>query len=133
MIMAAWSNLGLQLITLACLVLGVVIVKNAKIKFHSLAMLVAVVLNAISILYVMLPSAIRILVRASVNSFTFTVALHSILGIVAEILGIYFVWKWRFRKPRESCFNFRSQMKIVNFIWVGMFIVGIIIFNQLYM
>jgi uncharacterized membrane protein YozB (DUF420 family) len=122
----------LQLTALACIVIGVVYVRNVKIRFHGLTMLVAVVLNALSIIFIMLPSAIRILSGARVNSFTSAVALHSILGIVAEILGIYFLWNWRFRKPGESCFKFRNYMKIVNLMWFGMFIVGVIIFYQLY-
>ncbi|MHA2393219.1 MAG: hypothetical protein ACXAEX_14860 [Promethearchaeota archaeon] len=130
--MAQWSNFLLQLIAIGCVGLGVLYFRNVKIKFHGLTMLVAVALNALSIIFIMLPSAIRILSGARVNSFTLMVALHSILGMIAEIVGIYILWNWRFRKPGESCFKFRTQMKRVNLIWFGMFIIGIFIFYQLY-
>jgi uncharacterized membrane protein YozB (DUF420 family) len=130
--MAPWLNFILQLIAIASIVIGVLSVRNAKIRFHGLAMFVAVLLNAFSIIFVMLPSATRILVGAKVTSFTVFIALHSILGIIAEILGVYFVWVWRNRQPGESCFKFRKYMKIVNLFWFGIFIVGVIIFYQLY-
>lgn len=130
--MVPWLNFILQLFAIACIIIGVVYVRNLRIRFHGLAMLVAVVLNAFSIFFVMLPSAIRILSGASVSSFTSVVACHSFIGIVIEIIGIYFLWIWRYRKPGESCFRFRDHMKIVNLIWLGMFIVGVSIFYQLY-
>ena len=116
--MPSTPNLMIQAIITAALTLGIFYVKRRKIIPHGYVTLVAVVLNALSVIIVMLPSAVRIVSGASVNAFTLVVIVHSILGAAAIVVGVYLVAVWRLRKPGESCFKLRNYMRPLAMVWI---------------
>ncbi len=116
--MPSTPNLMIQAIITAALTLGVFYVKRRKITPHGYVALAAVVLNALSVIIVMLPSAVRIVSGASMNVFTLVVIVHSILGAAAIIVGVYLMAVWRLRKPGESCFRLRNYMRPLAMIWI---------------
>jgi uncharacterized membrane protein YozB (DUF420 family) len=116
--MPSTPNLVIQAIITAALTLGIFYVKRRKIAPHGYLTLAAVVLNALSVIIVMLPSAVRIVSGASMNAFTMVVIAHSILGAVAIVVGVYLVAVWRLRKPGESCFKLRNYMRPLAMVWI---------------
>ena len=129
--MISTYNMALQIAIFAALVSGVLYVKKRRLNLHGYLILTAVALNALSIILVMMPSAIRILSRATVDAFTASVALHSVLGLVVESLGIYVVYVWRLRKPGASCFRQRPIMRQLALFWVVSLALGAFLFLML--
>jgi uncharacterized membrane protein YozB (DUF420 family) len=116
--MPSTPNLIIQAIITAALTLGIFYVKRRRIVPHGYATLAAVVLNALSVIIVMLPSALRIVSGASMNAFTMVVIAHSILGAAVIIVSVYLMAVWRLRKPGESCFKLRNYMRPLAMIWI---------------
>jgi len=116
--MPSTPNLIIQAIITAALTLGIFYVKKRKITPHGYVTLAAVVLNALSVIIVMLPSVLRIMDGASLNAFTIVVIAHSILGAAAIIVGVYLMAVWRLRKPGESCFRLRNYMRPLAIVWI---------------
>lgn len=125
-------NLILQFGVLLILVLGVLLVTRLKINLHGYMMLAAVVLNLLSIVLVMLPSAMRILSGASLSSFTVVTVIHSAFGVVVEAMGAYIVLVWRFRMPGRTCFKLRTLMRAVTPLWILVMTSGVAIYMILY-
>ena len=126
--MPSTLNLLIQLIITSILSLGILYVRKRKIIPHGYATLTAVILNALSIVVVMLPSALRIMSGASMNIFTFVVVAHLILGTLALILGVYLMSTWRMRKPGESCFRIANYMKPLAIAWIFSTVIGVYIY-----
>ena len=116
--MPSTPNLVIQAIITAALTLGIFYMKRRKIIPHGYLTLAAVVLNALSVIIVMLPSTVRIVSGASMNAFTMVVIAHSILGAATIIVGVYLMAVWRLRKPGESCFKLRNYMRPLAMIWI---------------
>ena len=74
-------NLILQVVILVVLFAGIFQAKRKRFNHHGYLMFFVVVLNFLSILLVMGPSAARILIGASPSTFTFLVAIHSLIGV----------------------------------------------------
>ena len=94
--MPSTMNLLLQLVILGGLLYGVIMVKKGRINSHSMVIFSAFVLNTLSILFVMVPSAIRIIGGAAQSTFTLIVVIHIILGFLVEGLGAYLFFNERF-------------------------------------
>lgn len=99
---------------------------------HGYLTFAAVALNVLSVALVMLPSAVRILGRTSLSTFTVIVGVHSVLGLVALAVGIYIVLVWRFWRPGGSCFRLRSFMRPLAMVWVVTMIQGVLMYLTLY-
>ncbi len=124
-------NLMLQIVVFIMLLIGVKFVKEKTprgLKRHRRFMTYAVALNVISILLVMGPSFVAnfsaVLAEPSTISFPLTLIHHS-LGIVAEILGIIFVFK--------KFGNVRMWMRLTMSTWVISFILGMVFYFEYYM
>ncbi len=118
----------LQIAIFGALAGGILYVKKRRIYLHGYLMLAAVSLNAISIVFVMMPSAIRILSGGILNAFTLSVAVHSAIGLAVEVLGIYVVYNWRFRKPRVSCIKRRGLMRPLALFWTVSLALGAVLY-----
>jgi len=110
-------NLMLQIVVFIILLIGVKFVREKTprvLKRHERFMTYAVALNIVSILLVMGPSFVTnfsaVLAEPSTINFPLTL-IHHFLGIVAEILGIMFVFK--------KFGNVRMWMRLIMSIWVG--------------
>jgi len=129
--MPSTPNLIIQAIITAALTLGIFYVKKRKITPHGYVTLAAVVLNALSVIIVMLPSVLRIIDGASMNAFTLVVIVHSILGAVAIVVGVYLMAVWRLRKPGESCFKLRNYMRPLAMVWILSVALGAYVYYML--
>lgn len=129
--MPSTPNLIIQGIITVTLTLGILYMRKRKIVSHGYMTLTAVILNASSVLIVMLPSALRIMSGISMNFFAIMLGAHSILGAAAVIAGIYLMAVWRIRKPGESCFMVVNYMKPLAFAWMVSAAVGAYIYYML--
>jgi uncharacterized membrane protein YozB (DUF420 family) len=129
--MPSTMNLLLQVVILGVLLYGVIMVKKGRINSHGMVIFSAFILNTISILVVMLPSAIRIIGGAAQSIFSLIVVIHIILGFLVEGLGAYIITRWRFHPPGITCFSMKGLMRILTSLWVLSVILGIIVFYYL--
>ena len=105
--------------------------KKRRIYPHGYLTLAAVSLNAVSIVLVMMPSALRILSGGILNAFTVSVAVHSVLGLAVEALGFYVVCNWRVRKPGVSCTRRRDLMRPLALFWTVSLALGAVLYLML--
>lgn len=114
--LASDLNLLLQLIILVILIVGIKFgkEKTAKnLKTHGGAMTIMVVLNAIGILLVMLPSFMTNLSAVLNEPATIgfpLISIHVFFGILAEALGVTFIFK--------KFGNVRMWMRLTTGFWL---------------
>ena len=128
-------NLILQLAMLCVLIFGRSRAKGKKFGLHGRIMTVAVVLNAASLVTVMLPSlmlGLGFLVTNSTNPISIITILHAIIGTIAELLGIYLVLKWRFSKTFVECIKNKKLMNPTIILWITTALLGIILYIGFY-
>ena len=121
----------LQLLSLAILIIGFIVVKQKKHQIHGITMFAAAVLNLASILTVMLPVALR-LVYATISGFTLIFRTHILLGITVIAISGYILIDWRFQKPGPTCFQRKKWMLGLSLAWMAQVIIGILLFLRLY-
>jgi len=97
--MSSGINMLAQLVITGVLFAAILYAKRRVFRLHGTVVAVAVALNGLSILLVMVPSALRIFSGATLNSFTLIAGVHVVLGAVAQLAGMYIVWGWRLREP----------------------------------
>jgi hypothetical protein len=129
--MASSINLVFQILILLFIAVSVIIVKKSKFMTHGYLIVIAIGFNLISILMVMFPSAYRILLGASLNTFTASVVIHGAVGLLVEAFGIYIIYVWRFREPGPSCFTKRSYMGPTAMLWVLLVASGVMLYFML--
>lgn len=121
-----------QLVITGVLFAAILYAKRREFRFHGAVVAVAVVLNGLSILLVMVPSALRIFSGASLNTFTFAVGFHVVLGTVAQLAGMYIVWVWRLREPGGTCFRLGGRMRPLSWLWTLIFVLGSLVYYMLH-
>jgi len=132
---AADVNLILQLALLGLLLVGRMRVKEKNYAQHGWFMAVAVALNAVLIVVVMLPSlllGLGFIAAYPTNPASITTVIHGLLGVAAELLGIYLVLKWRFTKNVAECMKNKRLMVPTMALWTITVILGVLIYLQLY-
>lgn len=128
--LSADLDLLLQLIVLVVLIVGVKFGKEKterSLKTHGNVMIAAVVLNAIGVLLVMLPSFVTNL--SAVLNETSTIGLpltsiHMFIGILAEGLGVAFIFK--------KFGNVRMWMRLTAALWLISILLGISFYLRYY-
>ena len=128
-------NLLLQIAMLCVLVIGRSRAKGKNFGPHGRYMAVAVVLNAASIATIMVPSlllGLGFLATNPTNPISIITILHAGMGTVAEFLGIYLVYKWRFSKAVVECMKNRRLMKPTIALWATTAILGVLFYLELY-
>ncbi len=92
---AADVNLVVQLIMGAALIAGALFAKKKRYKAHAICQTTVLLLNLVMIGFVMLPSflqQVEPVLPKLVHKWYYKVAtVHAILGITAELLGLYIV------------------------------------------
>jgi len=121
-------NLILQVVILVVLFAGVFQTKRKRFNHHGYLMFFVVALNFLSISLVMGPSAARILIGTSPSTFTLLVAIHSLIGVVSEGLGVFIVLIWRIRRTEGSCYKLKNYMKALTYLWILSIIMGVTIY-----
>ena len=130
--MSPGLNLLAQLAITGILFSAIVYAKRREFRLHGLVIAAAVALNGLSILLVMVPSALRIFSGASLSGFTVAVGVHVILGTVAQLAGLYIVWGWRLREPGGTCFRLGGRMRSLSRLWTLMVVLGALVYYMLY-
>lgn len=129
-------NLILQTTALALVIIGWRRAVKKRVRQHGKIMTVAVVLNFASILLIMGPSfflGLGFIMSNPFNSISLVSISHHGLGLLAELLGIYMVYKWRFQKSFTFCYRHQNLMKIIIITWATTNILGIVIYVYLFL
>jgi uncharacterized membrane protein YozB (DUF420 family) len=126
--------LALQVAILFLLILGLPFVKGwsskKNLKRHGYSTALAVVLHTILIFIVMVPSFMNGLGEIGGLSFldAFNVSSHAVLGIIAEVLGVFLVVVWLRKGPSVmACERWRKWMMPTFIIWVVSVVGGALI------
>lgn len=131
------SDVGwrLEFVVLGILIFGrLKFVRHKGYVKHGETAAYAVSLHALSIFLVMIPS-LYYLVQTKLSILGMLILLtHVPAGILAEILGILLVIKWRFRSPPDmDCVKRRRLMKPLFWLWMFALVLGITVYLYFYL
>ena len=129
-----WSdvNLTLQLVILAALGGGAVIVKRKQLARHGYVMAACVALNTVSILIVMVPVARGLIGGQQLTQLTGLATLHAAAGVAIQAAAVYLVAVWRVRKPGPTCLRYKGWMRALAMVWAVEAALGVFIYVMLY-
>jgi hypothetical protein len=124
----------IQVIAIILLVIGVypnrIRTKNRNLIMHGFLSILAIILNLATVLSVMIPVFVDNLVSISNLSLvqSVTVWLHSVLGIVAIVLGLVIIFSWVTHPLGELGCSKTWRLMIPTFvIWAFVLVLGLAI------
>jgi uncharacterized membrane protein YozB (DUF420 family) len=120
-----------QLVSLSFLLIGFLFVKQNKLRYHGVFMFLASILNIITVLTVMLPTALG-LIETSIPGFNLLFRSHILLGLFVIGLSGYILVNWRFMEPGPTCSQNKKWMLGLSLAWMAQIIIGILLFTRLY-
>ena len=133
---AATVSLVIQIVVLGLLFFGYTLKKKQKFRQHGLTMLCAVVLHAITIFAVMVPSFVGGFSPPGAidfsNMLVVIAMVHAVTGVIAFILGVGLVTSWRLRKDLKPCFAKKQFMRVTIMIWMIALVLGIVLYWYFY-
>jgi len=123
-----------QLIILALLVVGIGIKRRKKFALHGMIMLAAVILNLFSFFLIMLPSLLRteIVITQPLQAVSIVALIHSSVGLVVMILGIWLVASWHLQSSIKNCFKNKRLMRLASVLWLVVLLMGFLLYYLLY-
>lgn len=124
-------SLVLQLLALGLVLLGFIVSKQKKYMPHGVIMLVASLMNIVSVLAVMIPVALR-LTSIAIPGFGLLFRTHAVLGIAVIGVSGYILADWRLQKPGPTCFQRKKWMLGLALTWMAQVIIGVLLFLRLY-
>ena len=134
--LAATASLIIQVVVLAVLVYGYSLKRKQKFRQHGITMFSAVVLHAITIFAIMVPSFISgFSSPESINfaSMIVVVALiHVAAGIISFLLGVWLAASWHLRLDLNPCFRKKLFMRLTIAIWIIALLLGITLYWLFY-
>ncbi len=122
------TNLVLQLSIIIILFAARLYAKRGRLKIHGLAMTFAVLLNAVAIVVVMVPS---LLLGASALVMTPTMPLsvlsifHAVVGGASEAIGAWIVLGWRLGQFYDRCSAKSRVMGKLLYAWLAAAVTGV--------
>jgi uncharacterized membrane protein YozB (DUF420 family) len=127
-------NAMLQLIILVLLVVGIGMKWRKKFSLHGMILLVAVILNLVSFVLIMLPSLLRteIIITQPLQAVSIVTLIHSSVGLVVMILGMWVVASWRLQSSMKICFKNKKLMRLTSMLWLVVLLVGFLLYYLLY-
>ena len=129
---AATASLIIQIFVLSLLFYGYALKKKQKFRQHGLAMLGAVVLHAVTIFAVMVPSFVGGFSGPGAidfsNMLVVLALVHTVAGVVALILGVVLAVNWRLRNDLKPCFAKKQIMRVTITIWMIALVLGIVLY-----
>lgn len=127
-------NAVLQIIILVLLLVGFGIKRRQKHVLHGITMLAAVTLNLLSFVLIMFPSLIRMEIISTQPLYTISIAtlIHSAIGMVVIILGIWLVSVWRLQSNLKNCFRNKKLMRLTTAMWLSALLIGFLLYSLLY-
>jgi len=122
-----YANITTQIGIILLIVLSLILKKKGHYVWHGNLMLLAVVINAITLLAHMGPSLIYL--PDEPWFVTILGIIHAIIGSVTVVLGFWIAVPWAFgdSKP-QSCATKRKHMKNIMIFWIVAFVLGIIFY-----
>jgi uncharacterized membrane protein YozB (DUF420 family) len=133
-IAASQANVVFQLIIVLILLASISFKLKRKYVLHGAMMLVAVVLNVFSFLFVMLPSllGLEIIRTQPLHMFSIVALAHACIGAVSLILGAWIVGSWHLQSSTKSCVERKRVMRLVLILWSLALVVGMVLYMFLY-
>ena len=127
-------NAVLQLIILVLFVAAMWMKSRKKFSLHGMIMLVAVVLNFVSLGLIMLPSLLRmeIIMTQPFHAISIAVLIHAAAGLVALVLGVWLVASWHLQSSMKNCFKNKKLMRLTSALWLAVLLVGFLLYYLLY-
>jgi uncharacterized membrane protein YozB (DUF420 family) len=127
-------NAMFQLIILVLLIAGIGMKWRKKLSLHGMIMLVAVILNLFSFVLIMLPSLLRteIIITQPLQAVSIVALIHSSVGLVVMILGIWLVASWHLQSSIKNCFKNKRLMRLTSVLWLVVLLMGFLLYYLLY-
>lgn len=127
-------NAMFQLIILVLLVVGIGLKWRKKFALHGIILLVAVILNLVSFILIMLPSLLRteIIITQPLQAVSIVALIHSSVGLVVMILGIWLVASWHLQSSIKICFKNKRLMRLTSILWIVVLLMGFLLYYLLY-
>jgi uncharacterized membrane protein YozB (DUF420 family) len=130
--LVATTSLVIQIVVLVLLLGGYSLKRMKKFRQHGITMLIAVVLHTIVILAWMVPSFSSLFSFPDSINFAdmivVIVLVHALMGIAADILGIWLIASWRLRADIKACFAKKTIMRVTITLWLITLVLGIILY-----
>ncbi|MGD6853272.1 MAG: hypothetical protein ACQCN6_14535 [Candidatus Bathyarchaeia archaeon] len=122
----------IQVIVLFLLIYGYILKNKQKYAQHGKIMASAVIIHAVTIILVMIPSLIIITspnyVLPEPRTLLYTTSIaHAAAGAIAFVLGTWLVLAWRF-KDIKGCFTRKRIMDITISLWIVALLLGIYLY-----
>jgi len=129
------SNISfyLQLLIFLGLIVGYMMVKRKRIVRHGYIMFMMYIIHIISVLMVMIPSAINIIGNLNFTNVEYMTIVHGILGGVVLVLSSIILLNWRFQKPGAKCYKMKKFMLILIIFWIIETSLGVVEYYMLYL
>lgn len=126
-----------QIAILLILLVGYKSVKDKKLLSHGRTMTAAVILHTLTIVPVMIPSFILyfdVLLTSPFSPGILITWIHVIVGLLAELLGVFLVSEWRFRPlSTMTCIKRKRVMGPLLMMWTSASILGIAFYVYYYL
>lgn len=133
----ATTTLAIQIAVFVLLIVGYQFKRQLQYRKHGTVMTSAVIVHAISIFVVMIPSF------SAVVSPTFLLPephqlvygagiIHAAAGVLAFLLGLWLVVAWRFERNVKRCLRRKKVMWITLGLWLLALVLGIVLFAVFY-
>jgi|WetSurMetagenome_2_1015567.scaffolds.fasta_scaffold391402_3 hypothetical protein len=130
------SDVGLafEVIVLALLILGLAFRLRKHVRRHGLVMLGAVVVHAVGVFGIMVPSFFLFLgsVDLSIWDVWQTLSLvHGVLGVLVLLLGVWLAASWRLQTDLGGCFKRKKIMLITLAGWLVLVALGLVLWLRI--
>jgi uncharacterized membrane protein YozB (DUF420 family) len=129
------ANIVLQIVIFAAVLVGFAFAKRGKSLVHGVMMLVAVLLSLFSFLWTMEPTLLNLeqfITSHPADRISLVTIVHGVLGGTVEILGVWLVASWGFRKSVARCTRKRRIMLLTMILWAIVFSLGLLLYVLLY-
>jgi len=124
------ENIILQTVAIAVIILALLLKSRKNYVYHADLMLIALLINLVQLLMHMIPSLVSALGGlgpVTYNWGTAIVAVHAIVGIVAQATGTYVIVEWAFLAPGTNvCFRRKGLMRLTVLLWIASYILGML-------
>jgi uncharacterized membrane protein YozB (DUF420 family) len=121
-------------VVLGLILCGLWLKARKKFRQHGTVMLIAVVLHAAMILAWMIPRLNLFISPGSLDLadiITVIIFVHTFMGIMTTILGIWLVVAWRLKADVKPCFAKKRYMLVTITLWLTALVLGIILYLKI--
>ncbi len=129
-------NLITQLVIIVLLVAGWRMMSDKKkARQHGQLMVLAVIMNGLTIAGVMVPSLIINFGAITINPTgvgPLDTMFHSIIGTIAWLYGAYLSFVWGLKPATVECFKRKRAMKPVFYVWLAAAVLGVLFYINYY-